>query len=427
MLAEQVQNAPVAADAHRASFFRQSGWLMIATVAGGVFMTGMHFLSKALPMDSYGDFGVFLIVAMFIQQLPFQIVFAQQTAHGLALGRDREVSGLIRSAWLWMVGVWLVAAVVVLLFQRSILTHLKITDPAALWLTLPVLLFTALQPMFLGVLQGQQNFLWMGWSLMVNGVGRVGVAAFAVMALHLRASGMVAGMLGGLTVSLALAVWPSRSLWLTPAAPFDWRTVLRQIIPLALGFMAYNLLFTADTLLVKWYFTGDTPAFYLGAGTLARASMWLVGPLAAVMFPKLVHAKAKSEKTDLLGVVLLGTLILSAGGAMGLWVLGPLAVKIMFTPAYVGGVTALLPWYAWAVVPLAMANVLLNNLLAHAHFKVVLPLCVLAAGYLICLAQFHTTPTMVIQILGLGNLALLAVCAWYTWGPVKAKALSPES
>jgi hypothetical protein len=82
----------------------------------------------------------------------------------------------------------------------------------------------------------------------------------------------------------------------------------------------------------------------------------------------------------------------------------------------------LLPWYAWAVVPLSIANVLLNNLLARSLFKVVPALCVLAIGYAFALSRFRETPVMVIQTLGAGNLVLLAVCAWYTWGPAKSKA-----
>jgi O-antigen/teichoic acid export membrane protein len=421
MPSEIAEHPPVTAAAHRASFFRQSGWLMFATIAGGLCMTSVHLLSKALPLGSYGDFGVFLVVAMFVQGLPFQVVLAQQTAHSLALRRGHELSGLIRAAWLGTFLVWLAVAAVVLLFQGSILAHLKISDPVALWLALPMLLFTAWMPMFLGILQGQQNFLWMGWSMIANGVGRVGLALFAVLVLRWHASALVAGMLGGLTLSLVLAVWPTRSLWLASAVPFDWRAVLRQIIPLSLGFGAYNFLFTADTLLVKWYFTPATAAFYLSAGTLARASMWLVGPLAAVMFPKLVHAKARAEKTDLLGVVLLGTLIFAAGGATGLWVLGPWVVKFMFTPDYVEAASTLLPWYAWAVVPMALANVLLNNLLARSLFKVVPALCVLAVGYAFALTQFHDSPVTVIKVLGVGNLLLLAICAWYTWGGGKSK------
>jgi hypothetical protein len=84
--------------------------------------------------------------------------------------------------------------------------------------------------------------------------------------------------------------------------------------------------------------------------------------------------------------------------------------------------SVLLPWYAWAVVPLAVANVLLNNLLARGLFKVVPALCVLAVGYALALSRFHATPVMVIKTLGIGNLLLLVVCAWYTWGCKKAKA-----
>jgi O-antigen/teichoic acid export membrane protein len=405
------------AEGHRASFFRQSGWLMFATVGGGLFMTAVHFLSKAIPEAEYGQFGVFLAVTMFIPALPLQMVLAQQTARALALNRGHELSGLIRAAWVGTFLVWLVAAVVVLLFQNAILAEWKISNPAALWLTLPVVLFTIWLPMFYGVLQGQQNFLWMGWSMILHGATRVAIAALVVLALHWYAAGMITGILGGLTIALIIAIWPTRSLWLQPAQAFEWRSLLRQVFPLILGFTAYQFLVTADTMVVKACFSGSDAAYYVSAGTLARASMWLVVPLAAVMFPKIVHAKAKAEDTNLLGIVAGGTLILAAGGAMGLWVLGPWFVKFMFKASYVKEASALLPWYAWAVVPLALSNALLNNLLARSMFKVVPPLCVLAVGYGVALTRFHATPVEVIQTLGVFNLLLLAVCAWYTWGP----------
>jgi len=407
---------------HRASFFRQSGWLMVATVGGGMFMTAVHFLSKRIPEEEYGQFVAFLSVAMFIPAMPLQMVLAEQTARARALHREHELSGLIRAAWLGTFLVWLVAVVVVLLFQGKIMAQWNISNPAAILLTLPVLLFTAWLPMFYGVLQGQQNFLWMGWSMLSHGVGRLTIAAFAVLALHFYAPGMVLGILGGLTVALVIAIWPTRSLWLASPQSFEWRSVLRQVIPLTLGFGAYQFLLTADTMVVRACFSGKESAFYGSAGTLARASMWLVGPLAAVMFPKIVHAKAKGEKSDLMGLVLIGTVILAAGGATGLCLFRPWVVPFMFKDNYVEPAAVLLPWYAWAVVPLAVANVLLNNLLARSLFKVVPALCVLAVGYAFALNRFHDTPVMVIKTVGAGNLLLLAVSAWYTWGPGKSKA-----
>ena len=421
MPAQVVESAPVTAAGHRASFFRQSGWMMIATVAGGMFMTAVHVLSHAMPKGDYGQFGAFLSVAMFIPAMPLQMVLAEQTARARALHREHELSGLIRATWLGTFLIWLVVVGVVLLFQSSIMAQWKITNPAALWLTLPVLLFTVWLPMFSGILQGQQNFLYLGWSQMSQGVGRLAVAAFAVLVLHYYAPGMVLGILAGLSLALVLAIWPTRSLWLPSPQSFEWRSLLRQIIPLTLGFGAYQFMLTADTMLVRGCFSDADSAFYVSAGTLSRASMWLVGPLATVMFPKIVHAKAKAEKSDLMSVVLLGTVILAAGGAIGLCVLGPWVVGIVFGETFVKADAVLLPWYAWAVVPLAVANVLLNNLLARGLFNVVPALCVLAIAYAFGLSRFHDTPVMVIQTLGVGNLLLLAVCAFYTWGVKQSK------
>jgi O-antigen/teichoic acid export membrane protein len=421
MLAEKVEPTPISAAAHRASFFRQSGWLMFATVGGGVFMLGVHLLSHFMKAGEYGQFVAFLSVAMFIPAMPLQMVLAQQTARALALHREHELSGLIRAAWLGTFLVWLVAVAVVLMLQHTIMAQWDITDPAAIWLTLPVLLFSAWLPMFYGILQGQQNFLWLGWSMMFHGMGRVGIAAFAVIVLHYYAPGMVLGVLGGLTIALVIAIWPTRSLWLSSPQSFEWRRVLRQIIPLTLGFGAYQFMLTADTMLVRGCFSGDDSAYYGSAGTLARASMWLVGPLAVVMFPKIVHAKAKAEESDLLGVVLIGTLILAACAAAGLWVLGPWAAYVINGKDYKQHVSLLLPWYAWAVVPLCVANVLLNNLLARGLFKVVPALCVMAVGYGLALGHFHATPVMVIKTLLVGNSVLLAISAWYTWDAKKSK------
>src|SRR5207245_1899272 len=122
---------------------------------------------------------------------------------------------------------------------------------------------------------------------------------------------------------------------------------------------------------------------------LSRALMWLVGPLAMVMFPRIVHSSAKGEKSNLANVVLLGTGILAVGGAISLALVGPLVVKIFFGQKFVKVASAVLPWYASAMIPLALANVLLNNLFARSFLKIVPVLCVLAIGYPFALAHFH--------------------------------------
>jgi O-antigen/teichoic acid export membrane protein len=395
-------------------------------------MYGVHFLSKKIPDAEYGVFGVLLAVAMCVPNLPLQMVFAQQTAQALATHRERELAGMIRLAWLGTLGLFLALAAGVFIWREDILTRWQITNPAGLWITLFVVLFSLWMPMFWGVMQGQQNFFWLGWSNIFNGVGRSGVAAVIVLVLGGYAAGMMTGVLLGLAVGTGIGIWQTRSLWLLPAKPFDRRSLLAQIVPLMLGFGAVQFLFTADTMFVKAFFSGDDSAFYVSAGTLSRALMWLVVPLATVMFPKIVHSVARSEKSNLLGLVLLGTGILAAGGALGLTVLGPWIVKIVYKDSYVQIATSVLPWYAWAMVPLSLAYALVNNLLARSQFRIVPALVVVAAAYGVALAVVGrhagklAEPVaglrLMLQTLGAFNLLLLAVCAWFTFRSTKTEA-----
>ena len=399
-----------------AAFFRQSGWLMIANIGGGALMWAVHFLAKSKHVSpaEYGAFGVMLAVAMCVPNMPLQMVFAQQTAQALATGRERQLAGMIRRAWLGTFGLGLLFALGVWIWQADILSAWKLTSATGLWITVAVVLLSFWLPMFWGVLQGQQNFFWLGWSQILNGAGRFSVAAVLVLLVGWASVGMVVGVLMGLVVGVGCSVWQTRALWRLPALPFAWRGLLAQIVPLFLGFGALQFFFTADTMFVKAYFPDDEAGFYIGAGTLSRALLWLVLPLAAVMFPKIVHSAARSEKTSLLGMVLLGTGILAATGALGLTILAPWVVQFVFTPSFVAVAAKVLPWYAWAMVPLALANALINNLLARSQFRVVPVMVLLAVAYGIALTQFHGSLVTVLKTLGIFNLVLFLVCAWFT-------------
>lgn len=404
----------------RSTFFRQSGWLMIANVAGGMLMWAVHFLGHKIGRAQYGEFGVLLASAMVIPNIPLQMVMTQQTAKALASDRTRELAGVLRLFLGGVFGLWLVAALAVFIGRARILEHWKITDPTALWLMLMATLFCLWLPIFSGVLQGQQNFLWLGWSSIFNGIGRVVIAGVAVIAFSLGATGMMVGVLVGTASAVAVCVWQARTVWWQKPLPFDWRGVLSQVIPLMLGFGAFQFLFTADTMFAGNYFGPKEVGCYVSAGTLSRALMWFVMPLATVMFPRIVHSAARSEKTDLMKLVLLGTAILASGGAVFLSLVGPFVVRLMSGQDFVALASALLPWYAGALVPLALANVLLNDLLARSRFKIVPVLCLLAIGYGFALTHFHDSPKEVLKTLGAFNVLLFLACTWYS-RPQKAE------
>jgi len=103
-------------------------------------------------------------------------------------------------------------------------------------------------------------------------------------------------------------------------------------------------------------------------------------------------------------------------------------VKLVYKQSYVQVASAILPWYASAMVPLALANVLLNDLLARPDSKLVLSVCVfiLAAGYIVTVVLFHSSLVSVLQIMGGCNLLLLGVCAWFSWAGKKSNGRNGE-
>ncbi len=425
MSTNKTDSVPTVDHKPHAAFFRQSGWLMIAAIVGGLLTYGVHFLSKSVDEKEYAAFGLLLMVVACLPTMPLQMIFAQQTAKALATGRERQVGKMIRQVCTGLFLLWLVGAVLVFIFQKQIAAGWHLPGVGGLLITLPLILLSLLTPMFNGVLQGRQDFFWMGWASILGGFGRVAGAALLVLALSLGAMGMMGGTLMGVTAAVIIMIWRSRDIWSLPDGDTDWKNLSGQIVPLLFGFGACQIMFTSDTMFAKAYFSDDQMAPYIAVGTLSRALLWLVLPLASVMFPKLVHASAKAEKTNLFAIVVLGTAILAAGGALGLWLVGPLLVKFMSKAAYVAEAVKLIPWYAGAMIPLALANVMVNDLLARERYGVVPWMVLLAVAYIITLPlmlnHYPGKIEVVLQTLGAFNLLLFTICAFFTWGGKAAK------
>lgn len=421
MLAQKTLDAAQTSEAsHKSTFFRQSGWMMIATVVSGVFMSLVHGFSKILPQQEYSALGTLFQVLnwMTIPALGLQMVFAQQASAVITDVQKRQLVETARKVMKWTFCIWLIMVAAAFLGRNYFITALKISNPIALWLTVVIALLMLWRPILLGLLQGRQNFLWMGWAAIFDGVGRFFIVWVIVGQLHGWAAGALAGALIGLVASFSTAAWQNRDLRHEPGAQFVAGTWLKRVVPLTLGFGASQFIFSADLIVVQSHF--DETGAYVFGGTLARAIVLFTGPLAAVMFSKLAHSAARSQKSDLMGLTLLGTAILGCLAAVGLWITSPLVIRYGAKPEYLT-IVPQISLFAWSMVPLALANVLLNNLMAHSRFKVVPALMTVAIGYWVALQYHHSSFKEVIQTLGIFSTLFLAVCMVFTWG-VKAKA-----
>jgi O-antigen/teichoic acid export membrane protein len=348
-------------------------------------------------------------------------------SHTAALAGDDVVwSAALREAGALRVGEIqeLFDAAVALAWQPHWVALLKITNPAALWATLFIGLASLWLPILKGALQGVQNFPGLGWVLILDGVGRF-AAILVMVRLGGQAAGAMTGALIGQIISFGVCAWLVRDLLRAPGGGFEWRPWLSRVAPLTLGVGTLQLMTNTDVVYVQSIFPADKTPLYMPAAMIGLALVTFTGPLSAVMFPKVVRSAALTQDTRALRHALGATALLSGGAAVACTLLPKLPLQII----YFGNRTywaawPLVPWFAWCLLPLILANVLIGNLLARERFDMVPWLVLVAAGYglalalwkphLLAMEQFQAFRT-IIQTLGVSNLLLLGVALRFTW------------
>jgi len=401
--------APVMRSFLNSSFFRQSAWMMAATLIGGGCMALVQIIATRMPEGEALTFSMLVDLAaqLTIPVIGLQTVFAQETVMAIAENRRAQLTGAARWAFKVIGALWLIAALGFLIFQKQFTSNYRVT-PLALGVTLAFGLLAMLQPVVAGLLQGKQEFSWFGLATILNGVGRFAGVTIMVLWLGGRADGVMLAVFLGVFLTTGLMAWRTKELWTGQIAAFDWRGLLRRALPISLALGAYTYLFTADSLLVKRFFTKDIDA-YNSVRLIGRILVFATAPMAWVMFPLLVKSRVMGQRDNALIYTAGVTLGVGALGALGLTLWPELPLRFLAKGAHMG-FAWMVPWFAWCLLPLSLANVLINNVLARERYAAVPWLIAVAIGYGIALRYNHETFTSVIKTLGLFGLLLVAVC-----------------
>jgi len=180
--------------------------------------------------------------------------------------------------------------------------------------------------------------------------------------------------------------------------------------------------------LLELHRTGiDRVTLYSGAMLTGYAIIQFIAPITSVMFPRIVRSVARAEKTDALALAVIITGAFGCLAAVGCTILPKLPLQILYftRPAMVQA-APLVRWFGWALAPLTIANVLIQNLLARERFDSTPWLIIVPVIYglsLMAIAPVLVSMPManfeafkcVVQTIGCFSLLLFAVAAWFTW------------
>lgn len=411
------------------SFFRQSGWMMIATFVTGVLMWAVHPLSKIIRPSEYEVVGTMLrfIVLMTIPAAAIQIIVARHTSAAITEAEQNRLAAETRAILKLGTGIWLLGGFWVFSRLPWICETWQVSNPAVVCVTYLGGLALLWWAVFIGILQGRQNFLWFGWAQIINGFGRVGIAWLVVAALGMQATGIMTAALIGFSASAVSAGWQARDIFRAPKVPFHAAPWIREFLPLALAGTTIQIFMSVDQMVVNSRFPEGKTGAYLAAVTLANALVTFTIPIALVMFPKIVRSNRLDQRSNILPLTLLTTLGVGAFGALCLTFLAPIAIKLGFNEKF-AAIAPLVPWFAWCILPLALNNVFISHFIARGQFRVTSGLVVIAVGYLVTLIRTVPQVTIppgtvdeaavlmprfmqVVKTLGAFNLLLLAASA----------------
>jgi O-antigen/teichoic acid export membrane protein len=367
-----------------------------------------------------------LMIIMGVPATALQIIFARQAAIVTNDRQEEQLRATTRALLTWTFLVWLVCGGAVLAAARPLSRLLTISNPAALYFTVVLALTGLWIPIGKGLLQGKHEFGGLGWLQISDGAARFSVMLLMIFVLGGKAAGAMFAVVAGQLLTVLIGARLTGGLWaVRPTVAFHWKAWVGQALPMTLGLGTIPVMSSIDMLFVQGLFsdTGRT-ALYGGAMLTGFAIIQFIAPVALVMFARVAKNAARAERADSLGLTLAATALFGIVAAVGCTLLPRLPLRLMyFSNRQMWEAAPLVPWFAWALLPLTVANVLVQNILARGRFQAVPWLVLVPAVYTACLC-FQALGLLamkpfdafirVIQTLGCASLLLCAVAAWFS-------------
>jgi O-antigen/teichoic acid export membrane protein len=411
-----------------AGFLRQSSWMVITTFTGGLLMMAVHAIGPKMGDSEYASFLALLrvLIVIGIPTVAMQAIFARQAAAVTNDAEQRRLIATVRAVLLGTFLIWLVCAVVILAALKPLSHLLKISNPASLCFMVAIGLVGLWIPVVKGLLQGQHRFFGLGWLQITDGMGRFALMLLAVLIFHGKAASAMFAVLIGQLMSISIGAWLTYPIWSARTnVRFNSKAWLAEAVPLTMGMGTVQWMSSIDMPFVQALFPEKHQrALYGGAMLAGFAIIQFIAPVALVMFARLVKSAARSEGTSSLGLTLKATILFGVLAGIGCSVFPKLPLQIIyFTKPQMWEAAPLVTWFAWALLPWTVANVLVQNLLAHGRFKVAIWLILIPAAYgaSLCLqasALLSMKPfdafIRIIQTLGVANTILCLVAAWFS-------------
>jgi O-antigen/teichoic acid export membrane protein len=402
-------------------------YLIASTIAHGLNFLFQMIMGRLFGASQFDQFGVMntminICGMVALPMIGLQLAIARQTAIFAERGETDSIAALLiratRKACLG--GVVLFLAVIVISPWLKSYLHLDSYGP--ILVTAALFGVGLIFPVAGGAMQGLKRFGWMSVIAIASPTARIAIGVGLVW-LGWRATGALMGTLAAnaiVPLVVAAVLFPLlRSN--VAVRTLDTSGVYRYLGPTMISCICYAGLVNLDMPIVKHYFTGDEAAQYSLASLFGRAIGWLITPLSAVLFPHVWDEQRHTANRALLLKFLVTSVALAIVAAIGCSLIADrLTWLVLKRPDET--VTSLIPLCAWAMLPIGVANIFLNFVMARGRYGFLAVFVVVTVLYVVTLALVcdatHSFRAALAVIAGFGTVTLgLFVAVTYTARP----------
>jgi O-antigen/teichoic acid export membrane protein len=394
--------APSIRSLHSDKLIKSTSLLFVAVMVTGVFNYSFQVvMGRMLLPKEYGLMNALLalFVIMVVPVTPLFTVITHKTAEYKALGDLAAIHDLHRKMSRRVILAGLCGLVLFLVLSPYLRDYLHMSSLAPIVIIGMSLVAALAYPVNLAVLQGVQDYKWLG---IYSALG--GPAKFLFTVLFVWAGFGVSGVMAGMVASGLL-------LWAMSYFPTDKHLIhakggygvakhisFTDAIPVFLAVFAFTLLTQADMVLVNRYFSAqDTAGIYASAGVLGKAVMYIPGAIVLALFPMVSEQYALNRGSrHLLIKALIMTMAISGSGAVFFYLFPVSIIGVVYGD------------YGLAMLPMALLMVLMNYLIAREKNSFSYIMIVGALLEIFAIILFHDSLMQIVFImLTVGTLLLV--------------------
>jgi len=395
--------------------FFDEGLLVIITSMGNVFTFYFHiYMSRNLGPGEYSTLNS-LMSLLFVLSVP--IITVQTTiTKFVAEYTAREEPAKVRRLFLESIKRMSITGFVlmssIILGAPLIGGFLNIDKNTPIVVSGVLVFVMFMMPAFWAVLQGREQFGFLGASYFVNFISKCGLGILFFI-LGFGVGGVLFGVVLSFGAAFAVCFWAMGEV-LVPIPDddsFEMREIYKFAAPVVIALFFLSFFCNVDIALVRHFFGHSDEGlklagYYATASIIGKCFLFLPIGIVLALIPKVARKKAVGENPIRILMRGLGLDIgLSVIGIIGCFVLARyLALFLAKTDA--PELILLIKMFGIAITPVAGTTILANYNLANERYGFIWALVPLTILTFAGIWLYHPTPVSVLMIIGAGGFVL---------------------